>query len=103
MFMPTTESERAAAPVLGDWVRVLPWGHIGRVYQVHDRCPESAEWLAMQACPVPKALADKRWCSVLVAGGGAVAAPISRCERVNEHPETLVHPFARMYFRQEVE
>lgn len=101
--MATTTSGRSVLPVLGDWVRVLPLGFIGRVYQVHHRCPESAEWLAQQAFPVSEDLVRKRWCSVLINGGGAVSAPISRCELADEHPGTLVHPFAGMYFRQEDE
>lgn len=88
-------------PVLGDWVRTSEYGYVGRVHAIHHYCPQSEDWLAMQAIPVPEELVGRPWCSVLVDGGGSVVVPISKCSVLDEHPRKLRHWNAGMYFRDE--
>lgn len=90
-------------PVLGDWVRTTTYGYVGRVYAIHDRCPETEEWLDGQMIPIPEELVDLPWCSVLVDGGGAVVVPISLCSVLDDHPKSIRHWCADLYFREEVE
>ena len=90
-------------PVLGDWVRTTDYGYVGRVYALHHYCPEDERWLAAQMIPIPEALVNKPWCSVLVDGGGAVVVPISLCSVLDDHPKRIRHWGADLYFREEVE
>lgn len=87
---------------LGDVVETA-LGQVGRVYQVHYRCPESQEW--RNQLGIYDELTEEeregkgRWVSVLVHDGGAVTYP-DRLVRVLPNRAVINNSMA-FYFRPE--
>ena len=95
------DSTTTLTPVLGDWVKSLQYGHVGRVFKVHHWCPQDEAWIAIQSISVTDEQREERWVSILVDKGGSVVQPIStvRVLTADEAPEKLRNDFASMYFR----
>lgn len=64
-------------PKLGSYVRTSDHGHTGRIYEIHDGCPEGAAWRMGQEVPLQGEYAEGRgtWYSILVHPAGAVVVP----------------------------
>lgn len=69
-------------PKIGSYVRTSRHGYTGRVYQVHDRCPEGAAWRMGQSVALEGKYAEGRgtWYSILVHPAGAVVVPADSVE-----------------------
>ena len=81
------EIAKEAAPQvrLGSYVRTSRHGYTGRVYEIHDHCPESAEWIRGQEIPLEGEYAEGlgTWYSILVHDGGAVVVPADSVELID--------------------
>ena len=62
----------------GEWVRDTAYDRVGRIYKMHETCPQDDFWISMQNVPITDAELAETWASVLIHGGGAVVTPISR-------------------------
>lgn len=85
---------------IGSYVEDKVFPHKGRVYKLHDRCPEGAFWLSQQSDDVQE-LVDQPWASVLVHGGGAVVRPVVRLKEVA--PFDFRNDYAEKHFGSEPE
>lgn len=88
----------AEGPKLGDHVTTRVYDHKGRVYKIHDECPEGPAWLMGQASPAMREFADGPWVSILVHEGGSVVMPIPLVDVVQPFP--FQNPYASKYFRE---
>lgn len=70
----------------GDYVETTTYKYHGRVYMLHDRCPESHWWLEGQDIPIGPDLVNKPWISVLCDKGGAVVVPVSLAKAIDPIP-----------------
>jgi|DEB0MinimDraft_10_1074344.scaffolds.fasta_scaffold193356_2 hypothetical protein len=73
------DDTRDGRVALGSFVKDINYGRIGRVVQIHTKCPESQAWINGQEKPYSKWEQEaERWISVLIHNGGSIVVTENR-------------------------
>lgn len=82
---------------LGEYVRQLDHGQVGRVYAIQLGPTESEYWQELNHITAEEK--NEHWYSVLCFPGGSVTGPVSRFEKIEPIPNFHEQRDAADYFR----